>query len=488
MPPSISYNAAGTYNINLTIDEGLPTQSFYCKKVVVVSAPILTITPNITSCYDSVVQLNVSGASSYSWSPKTWLNDSTIANPIATPQSTVKYIVSAKNSIGCAAKDSVTITVLPKATTTKDTIKNCGSVVYNFIIYTKDSLLTSNKKNYLGCDSIIQQHQIIIAKEKYDTISKSICTNQSYLGHNITGFYPIDTIHLASGCDNINILKLTVDSYIRDTIFPVICFDSSFKKHNTTGIYFDTIHAPAFCDTLQLINLTVKKPNPTLPSDTSICSGDILTLYPGKFINYTWNNTTTTSTLKVQNVGTYWVIVKDTFGCQVTDTFKLISLYNKPANFLPNQLTICTGERFTVPNYVSYKWITGETTATIHLNGLPNYWVKVTDKNQCLGSDTMKIIYSGFDKFSLINAFTPNNDGYNDFFKPLTGSCIIAFSMFIYNRWGQLVYQTHNLQGKGWDGYINESQAPIGVYYYIISYKNINDEQKKQTGSVTLLR
>ena len=101
----------------------------------------------------------------------------------------------------------------------------------------------------------------------------------------------------------------------------------------------------------------------------------------------------------------------------------------------------------------------------------------------------MKIIYTGFDRFAATNVFTPNNDNRNDFFKPIDASCITAFEMKIYNRWGQLVYQTRNAQGNGWNGNdMSGNPTPIGVYYFIVSYKNVNDITLKQSGSITLLR
>ena len=92
------------------------------------------------------------------------------------------------------------------------------------------------------------------------------------------------------------------------------------------------------------------------------------------------------------------------------------------------------------------------------------------------------------DKFVFSNAFSPNNDGLNDFFKPIDAACVTEFEMTIFDRWGQQTFQTHNVYGDGWNGRYNGRPAPVGVYYYIINYKNASGESKKQSGSITLLR
>jgi gliding motility-associated-like protein len=77
---------------------------------------------------------------------------------------------------------------------------------------------------------------------------------------------------------------------------------------------------------------------------------------------------------------------------------------------------------------------------------------------------------------------------HNDLFRPVTlPEKVKSFKMYIYNRWGQLVYTTNDL-GKGWDGTIGGTPAPLGVYTYIVSYGNQTGDSKQKTGTFTLLR
>ena len=69
------------------------------------------------------------------------------------------------------------------------------------------------------------------------------------------------------------------------------------------------------------------------------------------------------------------------------------------------------------------------------------------------------------------NAFTPNNDGQNDIFRPYGYDLeLTEFTMAIYNRWGELLFETNNID-SGWDGSFNGKKAPNGTYVWKINAK-----------------
>lgn len=84
-------------------------------------------------------------------------------------------------------------------------------------------------------------------------------------------------------------------------------------------------------------------------------------------------------------------------------------------------------------------------------------------------------------------AFTPNGDGKNDILFPLGVRFISSISIQVWNRWGQLVYNSTD-PTKGWDGYFEGTEAQTGVYAYLISYTQKGGPQKVSKGNVTLLR
>ena len=86
------------------------------------------------------------------------------------------------------------------------------------------------------------------------------------------------------------------------------------------------------------------------------------------------------------------------------------------------------------------------------------------------------------------NIFTPNNDGVNDEFGILSHNCsIIAFSLEIYNRWGELVFNSDDVD-KWWDGNHNGKPAPIEAYFYIAQYHYSNGSSQQKKGSLHLAR
>ena len=86
------------------------------------------------------------------------------------------------------------------------------------------------------------------------------------------------------------------------------------------------------------------------------------------------------------------------------------------------------------------------------------------------------------------NAFTPNQDDVNDVFKPVvSGVDDENYKFVIFDRWGKEIFSTTDYN-KGWDGTINGKDASIGVYTYIIEYKEIQGIQKILKGIITLVR
>ena len=60
--------------------------------------------------------------------------------------------------------------------------------------------------------------------------------------------------------------------------------------------------------------------------------------------------------------------------------------------------------------------------------------------------------------------------------------------MVIYNRWGEMIFETNSLNGRGWDGKVNDKEQPNGVYVYMIKVSFANGTNENYQGNVTLLR
>ena len=88
------------------------------------------------------------------------------------------------------------------------------------------------------------------------------------------------------------------------------------------------------------------------------------------------------------------------------------------------------------------------------------------------------------------NSFTPNGDGNNDFFMPQgMGLDNDSFGMYIYNRWGELIYETHSTN-QPWDGRSKEGNkiAQTEVYVWLLKTLDSNGNPIELKGHVTLLK
>jgi gliding motility-associated-like protein len=106
----------------------------------------------------------------------------------------------------------------------------------------------------------------------------------------------------------------------------------------------------------------------------------------------------------------------------------------------------------------------------------------------CKIDDIYKIDVSNDVVIAIPKAFTPNGDNLNDILKIQYGAGLKTFNFLkIFNRWGNIVFQTTNLN-QGWDGNVNGNPQEMDAYTYFISYITYKDEAISKTGSFILLR
>ncbi len=117
-----------------------------------------------------------------------------------------------------------------------------------------------------------------------------------------------------------------------------------------------------------------------------------------------------------------------------------------------------------------------------------SYPVAMVVKNTWGCSDTIiKVIVVEEDfGFFVPNAFTPNGDAVNEVFMPVSRG-VIGFSMSIFNRWGQKLFETRN-PASGWDGTFKGQPCSEDVYTWKIDARSSRDRQKNLTGTVLLYR
>jgi gliding motility-associated-like protein len=202
--------------------------------------------------------------------------------------------------------------------------------------------------------------------------------------------------------------------------------------------------------------------------------------------------------------------VTDSFGCKNTVTFNnMIQVFPKPnASFIPNPYSISilnpnihfnNISELNVNNY----WIFGDGDSSDAVSpfhkfpavGKYNSELIVVSEHGCRDTATYPITV--VDEYTLYapNAITPDNDGQNEVFY-ITGSNISAdnFQLFVYDRWGEIIFETNKFNPENpsqysWNGRVkNNSIAPVGVYTWLVKYKDTNGISHEKTGSLTLIR
>jgi gliding motility-associated-like protein len=140
----------------------------------------------------------------------------------------------------------------------------------------------------------------------------------------------------------------------------------------------------------------------------------------------------------------------------------------------------------------SWKWMQGvypmeEKSFNIAVTAPATYAAIVTIDG-CSATDSVDVLNDCY--IDAPNAFTPDGDNSNDYFLPrqLLSKGVVKFKMQIFNRWGQELYTTTQIGGRGWDGKLNDVLQPQGVYVYMIEVTMRDGIQEKKQGNVTLLR
>lgn len=217
---------------------------------------------------------------------------------------------------------------------------------------------------------------------------------------------------------------------------------------------------------------------------------------------YSWSpggQTTPSILVNPFKTTTYKVSVSD--DCQ---TFSVaggvtITVFQPVADFRISSATVMedlpiTFQNLTI-NGVSYFWDLGNgTTSTlVHPNatypepGLYEILLIATDINGCIDSTKKGIEIRGETYLYVPNAFTPDGDRFNNVFE-VSAIGMIEFNVLIFNRWGELVFESTDPNFE-WDGTIGQStKAQDGVYTYVITYSTRYEINTQVVGHVNLLR
>ena len=224
------------------------------------------------------------------------------------------------------------------------------------------------------------------------------------------------------------------------------------------------------------------------------CKDELLTLSAeGQGLSFLWSNGETTATIIVSDPGTYTVKVSDACGIKTT-----IFEVKKGAQFFGIEWTPFTDtcSVFPLTLYANHepggtiRWSDGSMLDSLVINSFGTYVANfITNCGQVKDTFTLAEPVEKCCRSFTPNAFTPNGDGANDTFIPGLPGCDVKFAeMFVWSRWGELIFQSIFLTDR-WDGTtLNGVPAPSDVYVYRFQYQLNGEEETMISGEVTLLR
>jgi gliding motility-associated-like protein len=257
----------------------------------------------------------------------------------------------------------------------------------------------------------------------------------------------------------------------------------------------------------------LQKPVVYAGNDTAICLGTIAFLHGnvGRAsgpVSYLWqpadflNNTNTLSVIASPNTAgnyTYRLVVTDLYNCNftVSDEVKITMQPPVPA-FAGKDTFAASGQliQLYASGGSSYTWqpadllnnpsVANPTLLMPEADSIRLY-VTVKDAAGCIGTDDIVVVALSAQTYYVPNAFTPNGDGLNDVFKPKALGIQSTDYFRIFNRYGQIIFESSKIL-QGWDGtYKNKKQQP-GAYIWALKGKTVSGRVINMKGTVMLIR
>ena len=207
-----------------------------------------------------------------------------------------------------------------------------------------------------------------------------------------------------------------------------------------------------------------------------------------------WNGpagfVSTQASISLLSAGTYSLTITDSNGCVITNDYDLTA----PDTMVPVANTVSASCPDTPDGSIdlavtggsgtlTYLWDDGVTTQD-RTNILPgDYNVTVTDGNGCIQTLAVTVDVIGYNCLRIYEIITPNGDGRNDTWQLRNAEIYPDAEVFVYSRWGKLVYHSRNATDE-WDGTYNGKVLPNDSYHYVI---HPGDGSEPRTGVITII-
>lgn len=530
---SYLYSTTGTFIVQLITSSSNGCIDTINKPVTIFPLPNADAGTDTLVCEKDSVMLIGSGGTIYLWSPGIDLSDSTLFNPFAKPTVNTIYKVLVTDATGCQNIDSVLVSLLPLpvVSSSNDTTVCPGQVVLlsasggtSYLWLPNVNLSNNSISNPVAFPDTTTEYHVIVT-------GSNSCKNT-------------DTVHvIIQDLAQANIIGPVTPVCQGDSkyIFGDAKYGNVIWKHDGKGsIYYITsdtiayICSPLDTGTVKLtmyvvsslgcgtdsisINLDVKVKMPvsmTISKD-SICqnAGDEIQIEASSdALSYQWQKindsgifilpvTTDSFSIMANGTATYKVTITDSNHC-VNSAQQTIHIFPRP---IPEIEASSSFDCFPAHIYFDYKiptamnidsivWDLGNGIVIKNKNPIDYTYteaenqqypfsykaiVKLYYQNGCNAEDTFEVKIC--EPFYLPNTFTPDGDGFNDFFK-IKGVDGMNCDFKVYNRWGEKIYESGDYRND-WDGHdLKGNLLNTDTYFYLLGCS-----EKKYTGWVKIIR
>ena len=479
---------------------------------------LASVTSNGQVCEGGTIQLysnNNQPNITYTWNGPNGFT-STLTNPVitnATPANSGTYYLTITNQAGNSSTDSTQVVVYPNPSATYtitdtycdqnngrfEVTLSGGTPPYQYnwshggnnaqAFNLEEGIYSCTITDDHGCTTSIQDtiHEIFSIEITGIIGHRETCNQQNgsigitFAGESAPYQYQWNS---AGGFSGNEITQLASDYYFITVTDQYGCTDTTSVE--VSGVDFTTSvleTTPSYCE----------QNNGTV---TLSLTGDL----ENPYIN--WGPIVHHNELDAFNLssGIYTIYVED-YGCIDTVIFEIEGTPKPVAcfSFSPSGI-IMTDQLINFYNCSykgdSYEWDFGDGNnydgfnAQHQYKSTGNYTVSLLASNQYDCTDSISALIIVFDEVTvhIPNSFTPNQDGVNDLFIPIfTSVSETGYQLSIFNRWGEVIFQTTN-PADGWDGTHRNKEVPPGTYSYLVSFQNLNGKQFQRAGLIYLIR
>jgi gliding motility-associated-like protein len=525
MEPVITTTNNGTYTVTASYAHCPDmVHSFYIE----VDTPATQVTLFDTICIPMTysVDLTVPGSTGvgngyyhYQWSPATYLSNDTIPNPLISPVmgGAHNYTVTVQpHAASCAVDDYINIYVLPNTINLMPDTAICkgrsvqivatGDPLFEYQWLPTAGIPVSNVLAPLITPDTSALYKVRVSFHLcpafYDSLVIDVQPNpEVYIGGS-KFVCEADTIRLIS-----SVTPGWYDHYIYNWTPATHIDKPNDNVAVLTGVSNETIiltvTTPAGCIGMDSAQIRVLPGNfASIVPELDFCPHETAVLTPEGGVSYQWapplylsGANEATPVIAPITDQAYSIVATSADGCKDTIYFKAV-VHAGAVIFLEDSVTLHPGETYQIlpeTNCTSVSWSpSGGLSGKYIIDPVASpaistkYVVTGITEYGCKTKDSININVTDETLITLPNAFTPGS-GANNEFKIIKRGIATLDYFRIFNRWGNVVFETTNID-EGWDGTYKGVTQPVGVYVYMVTGKAKSGKIFRKQGNVTLLR